>query len=92
MSWHQQFFDPVTQPSGRKLVTLRDAAHYITKPLEAEQLAPEWQAAIEVLMLIGENGGDPMIADIAMMRALQHKPEAAPAPPWKRAKAYRIVR
>ncbi len=47
--------DPITLPD-RKLVTLRDAAHYITELAEAEQPAPEWQAAVEVLMLIGENG------------------------------------
>jgi hypothetical protein len=44
-------------------------------------------------MLIGEHGGDPMMAHIAMMRALhRHKPEAATAPRRKRAKAYRIIR
>jgi len=44
-------------------------------------------------MLIGEHGGDPMMAHIAMMRALQrHEPKAAPVPRRKRAKAYRIIR
>jgi hypothetical protein len=44
-------------------------------------------------MLIGEHGGDPMMAHIAMMRALnKHKPKAAPVPRRKRAKAYRIIR
>ncbi len=44
-------------------------------------------------MLIGENGGDPMMARIAMIRALhKHKPKAAPAPRGKRAKAYWIIR
>jgi hypothetical protein len=48
---------------------------------KAEQQAPEWQAAAVVLMLIGEHGGAPMMAHIAMMRALhRQKPEAAPAP------------
>ena len=93
MSWHQKFFDPVILSGGRKLVTLRDAAHYITKLPEAEQQAWEWQAAIEVLMLIGENDGDPMMAHTAMMRALhRHKPKPAPAPRRKRAKAHRIIR
>jgi hypothetical protein len=36
---------------------------------------------------------DPMMAHIAMMRALhRHKPKAAPVPRRKRAKAYRIIR
>jgi hypothetical protein len=44
-------------------------------------------------MLIGERGGNPMMAHIAMMRALhRYEPKAATAPRRKRAKAYRIVR
>ena len=39
MSWHQQFFDPIKLPNGRKLVTLRDAAKYIVKLSKAEQQA-----------------------------------------------------
>jgi hypothetical protein len=51
------------------------------------------QTAAEVLMLIGERGGDPMMAHIAMMRALQrHQPKAAPVPRRKRAKVYKLVR
>jgi hypothetical protein len=93
MSWDQQFFDPIELPNGRKLVTLRDAATYIVKLPKADQQAPEWQAAAEVLMLIGEHGGDPMMAHIAMMRALQrHEPKAAPVPRRKRAKVHRIIR
>jgi hypothetical protein len=91
LSWDQRFFDPIILPNGRKLVTLRDAALYITKLPKAEQQEPEWQAAAEVLILIGEHGGDPMMAHIAMMRALhRHEPKAAPAPRRKRAKAYRL--
>jgi hypothetical protein len=56
MCWVQQFFDPITLPDGRKLITLRDAALYITKLPKAEHDAKEWQAAAEVLMLIGERG------------------------------------
>jgi hypothetical protein len=29
VSWDQQFFDPIILPTGRKLITLRDAAKYI---------------------------------------------------------------
>jgi hypothetical protein len=44
-------------------------------------------------MLIGEHGGDPMMATIAMMRALQREaPKAAPEPRRKRAKVYTVVR
>jgi hypothetical protein len=38
--------------------------------------------------MIAEHGGDPMMARIAMMRALhRHKPEAAPAPRRKQPRA-----
>jgi hypothetical protein len=30
-AWDQQLFDPIELPDGRKLVTLRDAAQYITE-------------------------------------------------------------
>jgi hypothetical protein len=91
--WHQTFFDPIELPGGRKLVTLRDAARYIMKLAKAEQQAAPWQTAAEVLMLVGEHGGDPMMAHIAMMQALhRHQPRAASAPRRKRAKVYRIVR
>jgi len=50
--------------------------------------APAWQTAAELLMLIAEHGGDLMMARIAAMRALhRHKPEAAPAPRRKQARA-----
>ena len=58
-------------PDGRKL---RDAADYITKlPKRASDL-PEWQAAIEVLMLCSRGGG-PMLARIGVMKALNRHVE-----------------
>jgi hypothetical protein len=93
MSWDQQFFDPIILPGRKPLLTLPDAAEYIVKLPKAEQQAPQWQAAAEVLMLIGEHGGDPMMGHIAMMKALRRRePKAAAAPRRKRAKAYKIVR
>jgi hypothetical protein len=56
VSWDQQFFDPITLPGRKPLVTLRDVANYIVKLPKAEQQAAEWQTAAEVLMLIGEHG------------------------------------
>lgn len=70
MSWSRRFDDPIPLPKGRQLVTLRDAARYILRLPKAERNAPRWQTAAELLILIGENGGDPMMARIAMMRAL----------------------
>ena len=80
-------------PGGRKLVTLRDAALYITELPKPEHDADEWQAAMEALLLVAEHDGPTMFAWIGVMRALQrHEPEAAPATSRKRAKAFRIVR
>jgi hypothetical protein len=48
VSWDQEFFDPIVLPRGKKLITLRDAALYITDELpKAEHDAEEWQAAME---------------------------------------------
>jgi hypothetical protein len=52
---------------------LRDGALYITKLPKAERHAPEWQTAAEVLVIIGEGGGDPTMANIAMMKALHRQ-------------------
>jgi len=56
-------------PSGRELVTLKDAATYITGLPKKESAATEWQAAIEALMLCSR-GGDPMVARIGVLKAL----------------------
>ena len=57
---------------GRKqpLVTLRDAARYITKLPKAEHDADEWQAAMQALLLVAEHDGPAMLARIGIMRAL----------------------
>ena len=39
-------------PRGRELVTLKDAGTYITKLPKAEHEAPEWQAAMQALILV----------------------------------------
>jgi hypothetical protein len=50
--WQRKFEDPIPLPDGRSLVTLRDAADYITALPKKESALPEWQAAIEALMLV----------------------------------------
>jgi hypothetical protein len=67
--WGRVFDEPITLPGGN-LVTLRDAASYITALPTKEADAPEWQAAIEALMLVVEFGGPTMFARIGVMRAL----------------------
>jgi hypothetical protein len=48
-------------PDDRKLVTLKDAADYVTRLPKKESQLPEWQTAIEALMLCSRSG-DPMLA------------------------------
>jgi hypothetical protein len=67
--WQRQFEDPITLPNGKKLITLRDAADYITSLPKKESALPEWQAGIEVLMLVSL-GGPTMMARIGVMKAL----------------------
>jgi hypothetical protein len=76
MSWDQQFLDPIMLPDRKQpLVTLRDAAQYITKLPKAEHDADEWQAAMEALLLVAEHDGPPFFARIGIMRALNRHVE-----------------
>jgi hypothetical protein len=76
ISWSRKFGDPILLPDGRKLVTLRDAATYITKLPKKEADSDEWQAAIEALMLVAKSGSGPtMLARIGVMRALNRHVE-----------------
>jgi hypothetical protein len=72
--WSREFEDPITLPNGKKLITLRDAADYITSLPKKESDLPEWQTAIEVLMLCSR-GGHTMMARIGVMRALNRHVE-----------------
>ena len=75
MSWSRRFEEPIPVPRGRQLVTLEDAGNYITKLPKAEHEAPEWQAAMEALMLVATLGGPTMFARIGVMRALNRRVE-----------------
>jgi hypothetical protein len=68
--WSREFDEPVDLPDGRTLVTLEDAGNYITKLPKAEHSAPEWQAAMEALVLVATRGGPTMLAMIGVMTAL----------------------
>ena len=67
--WQRKFEDPILLPEGRKLITLSDAADYIMDvPKETFDL-PDWQVAIEALMLV--TGSEPTtLVRIAVMKAL----------------------
>jgi hypothetical protein len=75
MSWDQRFFDPIIVPGRKPLLTLRDAAEYITKLPKAEHDAEEWQAAMQALLLVAEQNGPTMPARIGVMRALNRNIE-----------------
>jgi hypothetical protein len=73
--WRRRFDEPIPLPRGRQLVTLQDAGNYIIKLPKAEHQAPEWQAAMEALILVATSGGPTMFARIGMMQAInRHKP------------------
>jgi hypothetical protein len=74
LPWSTPFEDPVPLPDGRALLTLKDAADYITELPKSESDLPEWQTAIEALMLCSL-GGDPMLARIGVMKALNRHVE-----------------
>jgi hypothetical protein len=79
--WSREFYEPIALPDGTTVVTLRDAAGYITGLPDAEAVVPEWHAAIEALMLVADLGGPTMFARIGMIRALNrhHVREFNPA-------------
>jgi hypothetical protein len=93
MPWSTPFEDPIPLPGGRKLVTLKDAADYITKLPKAEQNKPEWQTAIHCLIGAAEGRNFLMHARIGVLKALNAgKPNPDVTPRVKKAKAYRIQR
>jgi hypothetical protein len=75
--WSRRFDELILLPKGKPLATLRDAAHYITKLPKAEHEAPEWQAAMQALLLVAEHDGPTMFARIGVMRALNRRVERA---------------
>jgi len=81
--WKRAFEEPIPLPRGRRLVTLRDAGHYILKLPESEHTAPEWQAAMKALGLVVDTDGPTMFARIGIMRALNRHVERVYNPDGK---------
>jgi hypothetical protein len=79
VSWDRPFAEAIELPKGKKLVTLRDAALYITKLPKAERDAEEWQAAMQALLLVAERDGPTIFARIGVMRALNRHVDPFPA-------------
>jgi len=89
MPWFTRFYDPIELPDGRKLLTLRDAAEYITALPKAEHDAADWQLAMETLSLAAERDGPEMLARFAVTQALsRHSPKATPEPRWESGKVW----
>ena len=74
MGWQRNFEDPIPLPDGEKLITLLDAADYITSRPEKETDLPDWQVAMQALLLVSRSGPT-MLARIAVMRALNRHVE-----------------
>ena len=70
IAWSRKFDEPIPLPDGRALVTLKDAGTYITQLPKAEHEAPEWQAAMQALILVATSGDPTMLARIGVLRAL----------------------
>jgi hypothetical protein len=69
LPWSTRFEDPIVLHDGRQLLTLKDAADFITKLPKQESDLAQWQVAIEALMLCSR-GGHEMLARIAFTKAL----------------------
>ena len=74
MPWSTSFEEPIILPNGRKLLTLKDAADYITSLPKKETDLPDWQVAMQALLLVSRSGPT-MLARIAVMRALNRHVE-----------------
>ena len=94
MSWSREFDEPIALPDGRTLITLRDAASYMMGLPSKEKRLPEWQAAMQALILVAEHDGPTIFARIGVMKALNrgHVREFNPSrkePHWGRRKLAR---
>jgi hypothetical protein len=86
MSWQQFFRDPIELSDGRVLRSLRDAGEFVQMLPKATLDRPEWQAAVQALLLVVEHDGDTLPARIGIVRALN---ASKPTKPHTRRKAAR---
>src|ERR1700734_1427703 len=69
MAWSTPFDDWIDLPDGRKLITLKDAATYITELPEDERRRQEWQKAARSLLGAAEHQDLLTQAHIDVLRA-----------------------
>ena len=60
-------------PDGRTLTTLREAADYITALPKKEAELPEWQVAIEALLLVSRGGPPSLSEQQSIASALKYR-------------------
>jgi hypothetical protein len=63
--------EPIKLPRRKPIVTLRDAALYVTKLPKAEREAEHWRPAAILLKLIGEKGGYTLLARMSVVHGLR---------------------
>jgi hypothetical protein len=79
VSWNREFFAPIQVPGKRKpLVTLRDAALYMTSLPRDERNAEHWRPAATLLAIIGEKGGCMFFAERAVTYGLRKGAQNSP--------------
>jgi hypothetical protein len=87
--WSRKFTVPIPIQNRKPLSTLNDAANFINALPTAEQEAPAWWTASELVRMVAETGGDPMMARTAMMKAL-HRDQ--PRPSAQRRRRFSVIR
>lgn len=70
LPWSTPLDQPVPLSGGQKLVTLKDAADFISNLPNNEQCKPEWQIALHCLIEAAEGREFLMYARITVLRAL----------------------
>jgi hypothetical protein len=65
----------VAKPKFLLTATLEDGGKYITRLSKVDYESPEWQAAMEALILVAMLAGPTMFARIGVMRALNRNVE-----------------
>ena len=80
MAWSTPFDDWIDLPDGRKLITLKDAATYITELPEDERQRHEWQKAARSLIGAAEHPDLIIQAHIDVLRAIPRNEASSPIP------------
>ena len=70
MSWSLKFDEPITVGKGKPLITLRDAANFIMALPPRQTMKAHWLLAVQCLLAAAEKRGFVLMAQIAMVRAL----------------------